>query len=63
MGELPAHPEPTPANLQDFEVHLKGKKFDIGFAVDPDADRCVLINELGVPILEELTLALCNQYV
>lgn len=63
VGRLPARPEPTPANLQDFKRHLAGKRFDLGFAVDPDADRCVLVDETGEPVLEELTLVMCNDYV
>lgn len=63
IGKLPEHPEPTPANLVDFKQFLTDKKIDVGFAVDPDADRCVIVDEHGVPILEELTLAICIQYV
>lgn len=63
IGQLPEHPEPTPANLVDFKQFLADKKIDVGFAVDPDADRCVIVDEHGVPILEELTLAICIEYV
>ena len=32
---------------------------DVAFAVDPDADRCVILDENGNVLNEELTLALC----
>lgn len=31
--------------------------------MDPDADRCVLLDENGVVLNEELTLAICAGYV
>ena len=38
-------------------------KADIGFAQDSDADRLAIINEKGIPLGEELTLALAVDYV
>ena len=35
----------------------------IGIAVDPDVDRCVLIDETGNPLGEEYTLALAVDFV
>lgn len=35
----------------------------LGIAVDPDVDRCVVLDELGRPVGEELTLAACTDYV
>lgn len=60
-GEFPHPPEPTEENLT-----LAGglcdvvRKFgaDVGFAQDPDADRLAIIDERGVYIGEEYTLAL-----
>ena len=49
-------PEPIPENLTDLCKAVKGH--DIGIAVDPDSDRCVLIGEDGQPLVEEYTLAL-----
>ena len=49
-------PEPIPENLTDLCNLAKGR--DIGIAVDPDSDRCVLIGEDGQPLVEEYTLAL-----
>jgi len=36
---------------------------DIGFAQDADADRLAIINEKGIPLGEELTLALAVDYI
>ncbi|KAH0789616.1 phosphoglucosamine mutase [Histomonas meleagridis] len=49
-------PEPIPENLMQLREASKG--LDIGIAVDPDSDRCVLIDEKGDPLVEEYTLAL-----
>ena len=49
-------PEPIPENLSQLRELAKG--CDIGIAVDPDSDRCVLIDENGEPLVEEYTLAL-----
>jgi phosphomannomutase len=49
-------PEPIPEHLTQLREASKGT--DIGIAVDPDADRCVLIDERGEPLVEEYTLAL-----
>ncbi|CAL6102272.1 Phosphoglucosamine_mutase [Hexamita inflata] len=65
IGPLPQKPEPTPQNLQDFKDFIQSQKstIDVGFAVDPDADRCVIVDQFGEPVLEELTLSLCVEYV
>ena len=51
-------PEPIPENLTQLCDACKSGKFDLGVAVDPDSDRCVLIDETGAPLVEEYTLAL-----
>ncbi len=51
-------PEPTAVNLQDVCPLVPQAKAQIGFVLDPDADRLALIDEKGVYIGEELTLAL-----
>ncbi len=51
-------PEPLPQNISEVASIVRNTKSDIGFVVDPDADRLVLIDELGHPVLEELTIAL-----
>ena len=50
-------PEPIPENLMKLRELTKGN--DLGIAIDPDSDRCVLIDENGEPLVEEYTLALC----
>lgn len=51
-------PEPTAENLRDVCPLVRQHEADIGFALDPDADRLALIDETGRYIGEELTLAL-----
>jgi len=51
-------PEPTAENLRDICPLVAEQRADIGFALDPDADRLALIDETGRYIGEELTLAL-----
>jgi len=51
-------PEPTEANLREVGPLVKQHGADVGFALDPDADRLALIDETGRYIGEELTLAL-----
>lgn len=51
-------PEPIPQNISEIANIVRDTNADIGFVVDPDADRLVLIDELGHPIWEELTIAL-----
>ncbi|MCX7908520.1 MAG: phosphoglucosamine mutase [Ignavibacteria bacterium] len=54
-----AHPpEPNPENIVNISKIVSTKNADIGFVVDPDADRLVIIDEKGNPIWEELTIAL-----
>lgn len=55
-GEFPHTPEPLPVNLTDLAKAVKEHKADFGVAVDPDADRLVLIDENGEPIGEERTI-------
>jgi phosphomannomutase len=51
-------PEPIAANLRDICPLIPQNGADIGFVLDPDADRLALIDETGRYIGEELTLAL-----
>jgi phosphomannomutase len=51
-------PEPVLANLRDVCPLVPEQGADIGFVLDPDADRLALIDETGRYIGEELTLAL-----
>ncbi len=56
-------PEPIPENLTQLSKHVIQTKADFGIAVDPDVDRCVLINELGQPLGEEYTLAIVTKFI
>ena len=55
--------EPIPAHLGDLCDRVRGSDAVVGFAQDPDADRLVLVDERGVPIHEECTLALAATWV
>ncbi len=62
-GIFPHTPEPIPQNLTELARVVKEKKADIGIAVDPDADRLVLIDGNGVPIGEEKTVVIAIESV
>ncbi len=62
-GKFPHTPEPLPEYLSDLCESVKKEKADLGIAVDPDADRLVLIGSDGVPIGEEKTIALSIESV
>jgi phosphomannomutase len=55
-------PEPTADNLRDLGPLVVAHHADIGFALDPDADRLALIDEKGRYLGEELTLALAVSF-
>ncbi|MEN6296052.1 MAG: phosphoglucosamine mutase [Chloroherpetonaceae bacterium] len=57
-GNFPHLPEPLPENLADLCVAVRESHSQIGLAVDPDADRLVLIDENGNAIGEENTIVL-----
>ncbi|HTV48482.1 MAG TPA: phosphoglucosamine mutase [Phycisphaerae bacterium] len=57
-GNFAHMPEPTRENLPELGQQVKRKKAAIGFAQDPDADRLAIVDENGVYIGEEYTLAL-----
>lgn len=62
-GEFPHTPEPLPINLTEIARFTGENNLDLGVAVDPDADRLVLIDERGININEELTVALAAMAV
>lgn len=62
-GLFAHRPEPTAKNLNGFCRVVKKEKPDIGFAQDPDADRLAVVDENGVYIGEEYTLALAAKYI
>jgi phosphomannomutase len=58
------HPaEPLRENLTGLCEAVRSRGADIGFAQDPDADRLAIVDNGGRYIGEELTLALCADYV
>ncbi|MEX0741600.1 MAG: hypothetical protein WD079_02305, partial [Phycisphaeraceae bacterium] len=62
-GQFPHTPEPTAENLTSLCEAVQEHKADIGLAQDPDADRLALVDQNGVYIGEEYTLALCAEHV
>jgi phosphomannomutase len=51
------------ANLTQLAAEVKRRNADIGFAQDPDADRLAIVDENGVYIGEEYSLALAAKYI
>jgi len=62
-GLFPHPPEPTPAHLGELGEAVAVDGVDIGFAVDPDVDRLVLVDHEGTLLSEELTLAVCIDFL
>lgn len=56
-------PEPTVENVTTLCEVVKKERAEIGFAQDPDADRLAIVDETGVYIGEEYTLALAAKYI
>ncbi|MFN3134102.1 MAG: phosphoglucosamine mutase [Candidatus Kryptonium sp.] len=55
-GVFTHEPEPLPENLTELCEAVKRYDADFGIAVDPDADRLVLVTEMGEPFGEEYTV-------
>ncbi|MCC6476518.1 phosphoglucosamine mutase [bacterium] len=55
-GQFPRTPEPIAENLKDVCSAMHDAQVEIGFVLDPDADRLALIRSDGKPAGEELTL-------
>jgi phosphomannomutase len=62
-GIFPHPPEPVPQNLTLLCEAVRANKADLGIAVDPDADRCVLIMDTAEPFIEENTIVLAAEEV
>ncbi len=60
---FPRGPEPKAENLTALCELVRGEKLDAGFAFDPDGDRFSCVDEQGVPLGEEATLALAALFV
>ena len=62
-GNFVHEPEPIPKNLIQLGQAVLKHKADFGMACDPDADRLALVDEKGIPLGEELTLAIAVREV
>lgn len=62
-GAFERDPEPLPQNLGALSKLVREKKCQIGFAQDPDGDRLAIVDENGVPIGEDLTVAFAVRQV
>ncbi len=62
-GHFSHEPEPLPENLRALSGEVIKNRADIGIAVDPDADRCAVVDEKGSPIGEENTLAIAVKLI
>ncbi len=61
-GKFPRRGEPVPTALRQLGQAVKYVTADIGFALDPDADRLAIVDEHGKPLGEEYTLALATRW-
>lgn len=62
-GIFPHEAEPIPENLTQLSDLVKETGADLGVALDPDGDRLAMIDENGIPIGEEYTLALATDFI
>ena len=62
-GVFPHNPEPLPENITHICNEIAGGQYDLGFVVDPDVDRLVMVCEDGVSFGEEYTLVAIADYV
>ena len=62
-GQFEHIPEPTRENCDGLCAAVRELGADVGFAQDPDADRLAIVDNTGRYIGEELTLALCADFV
>ena len=53
--------EPLPENLDSLCGLMKKNNADVGFALDPDADRLAAVDEYGAPLGEDYTLVLATE--
>lgn len=59
---FPRNPEPVAENLGLLCQTVKQEQADVGFAQDADADRLSMVDENGIPVGEEYSLALATNY-
>jgi phosphomannomutase len=60
-GEFTRGAEPLPQHLTQLSEQVVASGADVGFAVDPDADRLAVVSEQGLPLGEEYTLVLAAE--
>jgi phosphomannomutase len=59
---FPRNPEPIPENIGGLCEAVMETRADVGFALDADADRLAIVNETGVPLGEDCTVALAVRH-
>jgi phosphomannomutase len=62
-GQFEHEPEPTADNLAGLLPRIPAAAADIGFFLDPDADRLAIADATGRYLGEEATVALCAEAV
>jgi len=62
-GRFAHTPEPLPENLTQLGETVRQVEADVGFAVDPDVDRCAIVDNEGTPIGEEYTLVIAAKLI
>lgn len=62
-GLFPRNPEPIAENLRELRGEVAKSGVDIGFVVDPDADRLAVLLENGEPAGEENTIVMAADFV
>lgn len=62
-GQFEHPPEPLAENLRSVCAAVPAAGAEVGFCLDPDADRLAVIDEAGRYLGEEYTLALCVAHV
>jgi phosphomannomutase len=60
---FPHPPEPIPENLSELCTRVRSERADVGFALDPDADRLAVVDDKGKALGEENTLVLAADYI
>jgi phosphomannomutase len=56
-------PEPVPENLTELCKAVVAQKCAVGFAMDPDADRIVVVDAAGRPVGEQYSVVLATEHV
>ena len=62
-GDFTRGTEPLPENLEDLKKMVKTHKADVGFAVDPDADRLAIIDEKGEPLGRRIYYCVSGRWI